>query len=96
MHTKERALESLRDGMNRRKDLFVMGNVTKAECKMRPERLKHLIVGRENEYDQLKESLNGCSPLTHAERRQLINERKASWATALDVKEQNRLMKLII
>ncbi|MHB1953767.1 MAG: hypothetical protein ACYCOU_08435, partial [Sulfobacillus sp.] len=33
LHTKERELESLRDGVSRRKDLFVMGDVTKAEYK---------------------------------------------------------------
>ena len=96
LHTKERELESLRDGVNRLKDLFVMGDVTKAEYKTRLERLKDLIVRKENEYEQLKESLDGCSPLTHAERLQLIDELKASWTTAINVKERNRLMKLII
>lgn len=51
---------------------------------------------KENEYEQLKESLEGCPPLTHAERLQLIDELKASWTTTIDVKERNRLMKLII
>ncbi|OAG91643.1 hypothetical protein AYW79_13655, partial [Ferroacidibacillus organovorans] len=96
LHTKERELESLRDGVNRLKDLFVMGDVNKAEYKTRLERLKDLIVKKENEYEQLKESLDGCSPLIHAERLQLIDELKASWTTAIDVKERNRLMKLII
>lgn len=96
LHTKERELESLRDGVNRLKDLFVMGDVTKAEYKMRLERLKDLTVKKENEYEQLKESLDGYSPLTHAERLQLIDELKSSWTTAVDVKERNRLMKLII
>lgn len=72
-----------------------MGDVTKAVYKTRLERLKDLIVRKENEYEQLKESLNGCSPLTHAERRQLIDELKSSWTTAIDVKERNRIMKLI-
>ncbi|MHB1627887.1 MAG: hypothetical protein ACYCVB_05855 [Bacilli bacterium] len=94
LHTKERELESLRDGVNRLKDLFDMGDVTKAEYKARLERLKDLIVRKENE--QPKESLDGCSPLTHAERLQLIDELKASWPTTIDVKERNRLMKLII
>ncbi len=67
LHTKEQELESLRDGVNRLKDLFVMGDVTKAEYKTRQERLKDLIVRKENEYEQLKESPDGCSPLTHAE-----------------------------
>lgn len=89
-------LESLRDGVNRLKDLFVMGDVTKAEYKTRLERLKDLIVKKENDYEQLKESLDGCSPLTHAERLQLIDELKASWTAAIDVKERNRLMKLMI
>ncbi|RIV29230.1 hypothetical protein D2Q93_01275 [Alicyclobacillaceae bacterium I2511] len=92
---KERELESLRDGVNRFKDLFVMGDVTKAEYKTRLERLKNLVVRKENEYEQLKESLDGCSPLTHAERLQLIDKLKASWKTAIDVQERNRLMKLI-
>lgn len=96
LHTKERELESLRDGVNRLKDLFVMGDVTKAEYKARLERLKDLIVRKENEYEQLKESLDGYSPLTHAERLQLIDELKASWTTVIDVKERNRLMKLMI
>lgn len=96
MHTKERELESLRDGVNRLKDLFEMGDVTKAEYKARLERLKDLIVRKENEYEQLKESLDGCSPLIHAERIQLIDELKGSWTTTIDVKERNRLMKLII
>ena len=74
--TKERELESLRDGVGRLKDLFVMGDVTKAEYKARLERLKDLIVRKENE--QLKESLDGCSPLTHAERLQMMDELKAS------------------
>lgn len=95
LHAKERELESLRDGVNRLKDLFVMGDVTKAEYKTRLERLKDLIVRKENEYEQLKESLDGCSPLTHAERLQLIDELKASWTTTIDVQERNRLMKLI-
>ncbi|MHB1627891.1 MAG: hypothetical protein ACYCVB_05880 [Bacilli bacterium] len=95
LHAKERELESLRDGVNQLKDLFVMGDVTKAEYKTRLERLKDLIVRKENEYEQLKESLDGCSPLTHAERLQLVDELKASWTTAIDVKERNRLMKLI-
>lgn len=68
----ERELESLRDGVNRLKDLFVMDDVTKAEYKTRLERLKDLIVRRENEYEQSKESLDGCSLLTHAKRLQLI------------------------
>lgn len=68
LHAKERELESLRDGVNRLKDLFVMGDVTKAEYKTRLERLKDLIVRKENEYEQLKESLDGCSPLTHVKR----------------------------
>lgn len=96
LHTKERELESLRDGVNRLKDLFEMGDVTKAEYKARLERLKDLIVRKENEYEQLKESLDGCSPLIHAERIQLIDELKGSWTTTIDVKERNRLMKLII
>ncbi|WP_067624117.1 recombinase zinc beta ribbon domain-containing protein [Alicyclobacillus acidiphilus] len=96
LHTKEKELESLRDWVNRLKDLYVMGDVTKAEYKTRLERLKDLIVKKENEYEQLKESLDGCSPLTHAERLQLIDELKASWTTVIDVKERNRLMKLII
>ena len=96
LHTKERELESLRDGVSRLKDLFVMGDVTKTEYKARLERLKDLIVKKENEYEQLKESLDGCSPLTHAERLQLIDELKTSWTTTIDVKERNRLMKLII
>ena len=96
LHTKEKELESLQDGVNRLKDLFVMGDVTKAEYKRRLERLKDLIVKKENEYEQLKESLNGCSPLTHAERLQLIDELKSSWTTAIDVKGRNRLMRLII
>ena len=96
LHTKEWELESLRDGVSRLKDLFVMGDVTKAEYKTRLERLKDLIVRKENEYEQLKESLEGCSPLTHAERLQLIDELKASWTTAIDVNARNRLMKLII
>lgn len=96
LHTKEKELESLRDGVSRLKDLYVMGDVTKGEYKTRLERLKDLIVKKENEYEQLKESLDGCSPLTHAERLQLIDELKSSWTTAIDVKERNRLMKLII
>ena len=95
LHTKERELESLRDGVGRLKDLFVMGDVTKAEYKARLERLKDLIVRKENEYEQLKESLDGCSSLTHAERLQMMDELKASWTTAIDVKDRNRLMKLI-
>jgi site-specific DNA recombinase len=82
--------------VNRLKDLFVMGDVTKAEYKTRLERLKDLIVRKENEYEQLKESLDGCSPLTHAERLQMIDELKTSWTTAIDVQERNRLMKLIV
>ena len=73
-----------------------MGDVTKAEYKARLERLKDLIVRKENEYEQLKERLDGCSPLTHAERLQLVDELKASWTTTVDVKERSRLMKLII
>lgn len=73
-----------------------MGDVTKTEYKARLERLNDLIVKKENEYEQLKESLEGCSPLTHAERLQLIDELKASWTTTIDVKERNRLMKLVI
>lgn len=96
LHTKERELESLRDGVNRLKDLFVMGDMTKTECKARLERLKDLIVKKENGYEQLKESLEGCSPLTHAERLQMMDELKASWTTTIDVKERNRLMKLIL
>ncbi len=51
---------------------------------------------KENEYEKLKESLDGRSPLTHAERLQMIDELKASWTTTVDVKERNRLMQLII
>jgi len=96
LHTKERQLDLLWDGVNRLKDLFVMGDVTKLEYKTRLERLKDLIVRMENEYEQLKESLDGCSPLARAERLQLIDELKASWKTAIDVKERNQLLKLII
>ena len=46
LRTKERELESLRDGVSRLKDLFVMGDVTKTEYKARFERLKDPIVRR--------------------------------------------------
>ncbi|KYP79824.1 hypothetical protein [Ferroacidibacillus organovorans] len=72
-----------------------MGDVTKLEYKTRLQRLKELIVKKENDYEQLKESLDGYSPLIHAERLQMIDELKASWTTAINVKERNRLMKLI-
>ncbi|OAG92865.1 hypothetical protein AYW79_13070 [Ferroacidibacillus organovorans] len=75
--------------------MFVMGDVTKLEYKTRLQRLKELIVKKENDYEQLKESLDGYSPLIHAERLQMIDELKASWTTAINVKERNRLMKLI-
>ena len=39
---------------------------------------------------------DGRSLLTHAERLQMMDELKASWTTVIDVKERNRLMKLII
>ena len=64
LHTKERELESQRDGVSRLKDLLVMGDVTKAEYKTRLQRLKDLIVKKENEYEQLRESLDGCSRRT--------------------------------
>ena len=70
--------------------------VAKAEYKTRLERLKDLIVKKENEYEQLKESLDGYSPLTHAKRVQRIDELKATWTTTIDVKERNRFMNLII
>ncbi len=73
-----------------------MGDVTKAEYKARIERLKDLTVKKENENEQLKEILDRCSPLTHAERLQMMDEPKASWPTTIDVKERNRLMKLLI
>ena len=72
-----------------------MSDVTKTEYKARLELPKDLIVKKENEYEQLKESLEGCSPLTRAESLQLIDELKAAWKTAIDVNERNRLMKLI-
>ncbi|OPG16946.1 hypothetical protein [Ferroacidibacillus organovorans] len=56
-----------------------MGDVTKVEYKTRLQRLKELIVKKENDYEQLKESLDGYSPLIHAERLQMIDELKASW-----------------
>jgi len=73
-----------------------MGDITKPEYKTRLERLKDLIVKKENESEQLRESLNGYSALTPAERLQRIEALKASWATLIDVKERNRLAKLII
>jgi hypothetical protein len=71
------------------------GQVGRNTHKTRLEHLKALIVRKENEYEQLKESLDGCSLLIHAERLQLIDELKSSWTTAIDVKERNRLMNLI-
>lgn len=50
------------------------------------------------DYDRLSrgDKEDGCSPLTHAERLQLIHEIKTSWTTTIDVKERNRLMKPIV
>ncbi|MDQ0191042.1 hypothetical protein JI721_14275 [Alicyclobacillus cycloheptanicus] len=97
LHTKEMELERLRDGVSRLKDLFVMGDVTKPEYKARLARLKDLIVKKENEIEQLKESLSECASLTDAERLQRIEALKASWETLdIDPKERNRLAKQII
>ena len=51
LHTKEKELEALRDGVSRIKDLYVMGEVTKVEYKTRLERLEDLIVKKENEFE---------------------------------------------
>ncbi|WP_258111962.1 hypothetical protein [Alicyclobacillus sp. SP_1] len=64
--------------MSRLKDLFVIGDVTKPEYKTRLERLKGLTVKKENEVEQLKESLEGSSPLTHAERLQRLEAMKVA------------------
>ena len=64
---------------------------------IRLERLKDLIVKKENEFEQLRNSLDGCAALTHAERLQRIEALKAAWET-LDInpKERNRLTKRIV
>ena len=72
LDVKERELEKLRNGVSRLKDLFVIGDMTKPEYKARLERLKNLTVKKENEVKQLKESLDGRSPLTQAERLERI------------------------
>ncbi len=97
LDVKERELEKLRDGVSQLKDLFVIGDVTKPEYKTRLERLKDLTVKKENEVEQLKESLDGRSPLTHAERLQRIETLKDSWDTiGIHPMERNRLAKQII
>lgn len=97
LDAKEQELEKFRDGVSRLKDLFVIGDVTKPEYKTRLERLKDLTIKKENEVEQLKESLDGRSPLTHVERLRRIEALKDAWET-IDISpmERNRLAKQIM
>ena len=96
LQTKGAELERLRDGVNRLQDLFVMGDLSKQDYTTRLERLRTLIVKKENEIDQLRDNLHGCSELTHTLRMQRLDAFKSAWEARVDVRERNRLAKLLI
>ena len=96
LQMKEAELERLRDGVNRLQDLFVMGDLSKPDYTARLERLRTLIVKKENEIYQLRDNLDGCSELTQALRMQRIDAFKSAWEARVDVRERNRLAKLLI
>ncbi len=96
LQMKEAELERLREGVNRLQDLFVMGDLSKQDYTTRLERLRTLIVKKENEIYQLRDNLDGCTEPTRALRVQRFEAFKSAWKERIEVKERNRLAKLLI
>jgi SMC interacting uncharacterized protein involved in chromosome segregation len=77
-------------------DLFVMGDPSKQDYTTRLERLRTLIVKKENEIYQLRDNLDECAELTRALLVQRFDAFKSAWEAHVEVKERNRLAKLLI
>ncbi len=96
LQTKEAELERLRESVNRLQDLFVMGDLSKPDYTTRLERLRTLIVKKENDIYRWRDNLDGCTELTQALRVQRLDAFKSAWEARVDVRERNRLAKLLI
>lgn len=94
LRLKETELETLHEGVTRLKDLYVSGDLTKQEYRARLDRQKDLIVKKENEIQQLKETTQVGGPVSDRDRLQRIEKLQNVWEL-LDSKseEKNRLLK---
>ncbi|KUO95796.1 recombinase family protein [Ferroacidibacillus organovorans] len=94
---KETELETLHEGLNRLKDIYVSGDLTKQEYRTRLGHQKDLIMKKENDIQQLKETLQVGGPISDQDRLQRIEQLQEVWKQ-LDCmpEEKNRLLKQII
>lgn len=73
-----------------------MGDLSKQDYTARLERLRTLMVKKENEIEQLRDHLDGSPELTRSLRLQRFEAFKSAWEERIEVKERNRLAKLLI
>lgn len=93
---RETELDNLHEGISRLKDLYVSGDLTKQEYRSRLDRQKDLITKKENEIQQLKETLQIGGPVSDGDRLQRIENLNNVWEQLnAQPGEKNRLLKQI-